>query len=149
MGLCLEQVGRYDEAIAEFNQAIQLESTTESVAQRGHILAAANRRPEAREALSALLAEYERFTSPSGSAGLFAALGGFAAVAPAPRYVSPYNVALLYAALGETEQAFDWLDKAYADHSEWLAMIQTDPRTRPLREHPRYKDLVRRLGLAR
>jgi serine/threonine-protein kinase len=148
-GLCLEQLRRYDEAVAEFDLALKLEPNTESMAQRGHILAVANRHPEARAVLQALLAERERFTSPDGSAGLFGVLGGAAAVAPPARYVSPYNIAMLYAGLGEMEQAFDWLEKAYADHSEWLSMIQADPRTKPLREHPRYLPLLRRIGLSR
>src|SRR5262249_9347883 len=115
----------------------------------GHILALANRKAEARDALKALLAEYERSNSPNGSAGLFGGLGGAAAVAPPPRHVSPYNIALPYAALGGMDQAFHRRGKAYADHSGWRAMIQADPRTKPLREHPRYLPLLKRLGLAR
>lgn len=33
------------------------------------------------------------------------------------RYVPPGSVAVIYAALGEKDQAFEWLDKAYADRS--------------------------------
>jgi hypothetical protein len=31
------------------------------------------------------------------------------------RYVSPYHTALMYIALGERDEAFAWLEKAYND----------------------------------
>jgi serine/threonine-protein kinase len=148
LGLCLEELGRFDEAIKEFDTTIRLDSTTEAVAQRGHVLAVARRPIDARTVLNALIAERERYRSPTGSAGPVAVLGGLAEAVPAPRYVSAYNVAVLYAGLGETDRTFEWMEAACAEHSEWLAMLQTDPRIRPLRADPRYRDLLRRLRLA-
>ncbi|MBA3767808.1 MAG: tetratricopeptide repeat protein, partial [Acidobacteria bacterium] len=36
------------------------------------------------------------------------------------RYVSPYDIALIRAALGETDEAFRWLEKAYDERVEWM-----------------------------
>jgi hypothetical protein len=63
-------------------------------------------------------------------------------------YVAPYNIAAIYAGLGEKEQAFAWLDRAYADRSSLLAIyFKTDPRMDSLRSDPRFAELVRRVGL--
>ena len=64
------------------------------------------------------------------------------------RYVSPYEKAVIHAGLGETEQAFDWLEKAYAERAGWLIYLQVEPRLDRLRSDPRFGHLVRRVGLA-
>jgi tetratricopeptide (TPR) repeat protein len=63
----------------------------------------------------------------------------------ATRYVSSYEIALIYAALGETEMAFEALDKAYEERSGWLAYISVEPRLDNLRADPRFNALVRRI----
>ena len=62
-------------------------------------------------------------------------------------YVMPYNLARASALAGETAQAFHWLDKAYAEHSDHLVLLKVDPIFDPLRADPRFKDLMRRIGL--
>jgi len=39
------------------------------------------------------------------------------------------------------------LEKAYADHSMVLAALSVDPHFDPLHSDPRYRDLLRRMGL--
>jgi hypothetical protein len=52
------------------------------------------------------------------------------------------------AALGEPDEAVHWLEQAYRDHSFWLAYwANVDPRLDVLRHDPRFKTLMRRLGL--
>ena len=63
------------------------------------------------------------------------------------RYVSSYEKALIHTGLGETEQAFGWLEKAYAERSGWLTYLQVEPRLDRLRSDPRFRALVRRVGL--
>jgi eukaryotic-like serine/threonine-protein kinase len=63
------------------------------------------------------------------------------------KYIMNYWVATTYAALGEKEAAFAELEKAYQAHDWFLARIKTDPFMDPLRDDPRLKDLVRRIGL--
>jgi tetratricopeptide (TPR) repeat protein len=63
------------------------------------------------------------------------------------KYVANYWVAIVYAALGEKEAAFAELEKAYQAHDWFFQRLRTDPFMDPLRDDPRFKDLVRRLGL--
>jgi serine/threonine-protein kinase len=62
-------------------------------------------------------------------------------------YVSPRTFAIAYAALGEKGQAFEWLEKAYQDRDA-LLLTMIDPLLDPLRDDPRFQDLLRRMNLA-
>ena len=62
------------------------------------------------------------------------------------RYVSPYLVAIVHAGLGDTEQTFEWLEKAYKERAYWLFFIQVDPRMNELRKDRRYTNLIRRMN---
>jgi TolB-like protein/Tfp pilus assembly protein PilF len=63
-------------------------------------------------------------------------------------YVSPGELAILYTALGEQEQAFSSLEKAYAARDLQLQYLRVSPAYDPLRSDPRFQDLLRRVGLA-
>jgi hypothetical protein len=65
------------------------------------------------------------------------------------RYVSPYQVALLHCGLGELEQAFECLEKTFAEQDAWLTWMRVEPQLDPLRDDPRFADLLRRVGLGR
>ena len=62
-------------------------------------------------------------------------------------YVQPYIVAFVYAELGETDEAFTWLEKAYQERDSFMPIIKVDPRLDNLRSDPRFADLVRRVGI--
>ncbi|MCA1589956.1 MAG: tetratricopeptide repeat protein, partial [Acidobacteria bacterium] len=62
-------------------------------------------------------------------------------------YVSPGELAILYGALGDKEAAFASLEKAYAEHDLQLIFLKVDPAFDPLRDDPRFTDLMRRVGL--
>ena len=63
-------------------------------------------------------------------------------------YVAPYNVAVIYAGLGEKDEAFDWLNRAYEDRSYTLVeYLTTDARLDSLHSDPRFDELRRRIGL--
>ena len=64
------------------------------------------------------------------------------------RYVPPCRVALVYASLKENEQALDWLEKAYDERDRLLLYLKVEPAYKDLRTHPRFADLLRRVGLA-
>jgi len=51
-----------------------------------------------------------------------------------------------WARAGDTEKAFALLEKAYEEHGEDILILK-DQRFDPIKSDPRYKDLVRRVGL--
>lgn len=53
-----------------------------------------------------------------------------------------------YLGLGDNEQAFVWLERAYQEQSNILQFLKVHPHFDPLRDDPRFKDLLRRVGLA-
>ncbi len=61
-------------------------------------------------------------------------------------YVSPTRFSTIYASLGEKDQAFEWLEKAYQARDSSMFMV--DPQLDPLRDDPRFQDLLRRMNLA-
>jgi len=63
------------------------------------------------------------------------------------RYVSPISFAIGYAKLGDKNEAFAWLEKAYAERSPWLTLLKADPDFDNLRSDPRFAEIVRRVGL--
>jgi len=114
--------GRLDQALAE---AASAESVIPGwpviVVQRGYTLGAMGRADEAR----AVLGELERMSTK--------------------RFVTAYGMALVYTGLGDNEQAFAWLDKAFAERSHWLMWLRLDPRWKNLRSDPRFARLVERM----
>ena len=56
--------------------------------------------------------------------------------------------ALAYTGMGNKDEAFAWLQKAFAEHSIALLGLKVDPAYDPLRSDPRFQDLLRRLGFA-
>ena len=65
------------------------------------------------------------------------------------QYVSAYEVAKIHVALGNSEQAFQLLTKAYAEHAFHLVNLNVCPQLNSVRSDPRFQDLVQRVGLAR
>jgi len=124
LGLAYEQNGMYSEAILEFQKACTLfPGNTLMVASLSHAYAVAGKRSEALKLLAELQEQSKR------------------------RYVSPYGVALGYTGLREQNQAFEWLEKAFAERAGWLVLLKVEPRFDSLRADPRFADLVQRIGL--
>ncbi|HLJ29879.1 MAG TPA: tetratricopeptide repeat protein [Candidatus Angelobacter sp.] len=63
------------------------------------------------------------------------------------RYVPATYFGMLYAGLGDRDQALTWLEKAYEERADGLTWINVDPMLDPLRNQPRFQELVKRIGL--
>lgn len=61
--------------------------------------------------------------------------------------VDPMAFAQVYAGLGDKDEAVAWLGKAYARRSHGLTALKVDPEYDLLRGDPRFRDLLRRVGL--
>jgi len=64
----------------------------------------------------------------------------------ARHYVDPSLIGAVYAGLGEKDKAFEWLTKAYEEHSGQIVWIKVDPFYKNLRSDPRYKELLKKIG---
>ncbi len=62
-------------------------------------------------------------------------------------YVPPYYLASVAAQLGDFEQAFGYLERAYQERSGWVPWLKLDPMADVLRHDARFSDLLRRVGL--
>lgn len=61
-------------------------------------------------------------------------------------YVVNYWLAVSYTALEEKDAAFAELEKSYQARDWFLPRLKTDPFLKPLRDDPRFADLVKRMG---
>ena len=120
MGWAYEQKRMFPEALASLRNAFNSTLKTASI---GHVFAASGNRAAAENALQELLAESKK------------------------KYVSAYDVAVMYAGLDDKQQAYEWLNKAYDEHSGFMVYMNADPRLMALRPEPQFKDLARRMGL--
>ena len=58
-----------------------------------------------------------------------------------------YQVSQVYAVRGEVDKAFEWLQIAFDNHDGGMPSLLVDPLLRGLRDDPRYKNLVAKVGL--
>ncbi len=62
------------------------------------------------------------------------------------QYLPPTDIARVYAALNRADDAFRWLEKALTVHDADLFMTKVWPAWDPIRDDPRFEDLLRRLN---
>jgi serine/threonine protein kinase/Tfp pilus assembly protein PilF len=63
------------------------------------------------------------------------------------RYVDPTSIAYFYASIGDREQTFQWLEKAYAERARGLQVVEIALPLDPFRSDPRYVELLKKMGL--
>ena len=149
---------RFDEAIEQSRKTLELDPSFSPA--HGNLGEAYAAKAMYREAL----AEYEKFATLSGGSPRSTARVGYAyarlgqrsqalrvldqlGATSKQRYVPAVSFAIVYVGLGEKEQAFLWLEKAYDERTNSLAYLKVDATWDPLRSDPRFADLVRRIGL--
>lgn len=62
------------------------------------------------------------------------------------KYVSPYSMLMIQLGLGEHDRVFELLEQLYQERNDWLVWLKVSPELQPLRNDPRFKDLLRRVG---
>jgi tetratricopeptide (TPR) repeat protein len=58
----------------------------------------------------------------------------------------PWRIAAFYASIGETDEAFAWLERGYRERDPLMIVTKFHPLLDPLHSDPRFDDLVRRIG---
>jgi tetratricopeptide (TPR) repeat protein len=63
------------------------------------------------------------------------------------RYVSPYHLAYVHTGLGNVDQAMDLLERAFDERSGAVYGVKGSFLFTPLRGHPRFQALLRKMNL--
>jgi serine/threonine protein kinase/Flp pilus assembly protein TadD len=122
LGQVYEQQGLYPQALAELRKAQgPTQLATSSI---GHLYAISGKKAEAEKILNDFLQRSKT------------------------DYVPPTYVARIYIGLGDKDQAFAWLEKAYEVRDSHLEFLGVEPTYDPIRSDPRYADLMRRINLS-
>ncbi len=124
LGMAYIEKKMYPEAISEFSQAVKLSGgNSEPLALNGYASVLSGDTAKGR----AVLKELKSLESQ--------------------RYVPPSNLALLSYILGEKDEAFSWLEKAYQDRDIRLCRLKVDSKWDSMRSEPRFVEILKRIGL--
>jgi len=116
--------GRNAEAIAAAEKAVDLSNRSGiSLGDLGYVYASVGKRAEAIEKIKELEAKYTRKE----------AIGQY--------------FAAVYVGLGDKDKAFEWLEKDFQARNAKLTEIRWQLQFESLRDDPRFKDLLKRMGL--
>src|SRR5438105_1675295 len=137
LGNAYLQQGFYEQAMAEYQKVLELSKGVAPVEMAmkaiiAHAYAKSGKRNKAIKLLDELTATAQDTEQLPGVVN-----------------VSPHSIAEIHTALGQTDKAFEWLNKAYDQHDMQMVSLLTNPTLDSLRSDARFADLVRRVGLPR
>jgi len=119
-----ESLGMYNEAIALSEESLKNNMSDQYfLLYSGYAYAKSGRREKAEDAIKKLR-DLEK-TEP----------------------VDSYDFAVLYVGLGEKDKAFVELEKSFNERGYYVPLLRVDPLMDPLRDDPRFADLIKRIGL--
>ena len=124
LGRVYVQMRLYAEAIAAFEQALQLCRQQDVLSALAHSYALAGRSEDARTILDEMTND------------------------KIDRYVASPMIARIYLGLGEFETSLSWLQKGLEERSYWMVFLKEDPVYDPMRTHPKFVELLKLIGLA-
>src|SRR5438132_8110210 len=148
--------GRIDDAINEGQRTLLLDPSyfyldsnlAAAYRDKGNFAEAIALYTKSQEAIhlpsSGLAITYTRMGRPAEARNILAQL----LQAREKRYVSAPVIAAVYVAFGDKEEAFRWLERAFAEHSGILQWIAFLPEFRPLHSDARFPHLLRRIGVS-
>jgi len=116
------QLGRHAEAVQELEASAALTDHPVLLAWLAHAKAITGRTRDAEAVVARMLAQ--------------------------TGYRQQYALAVAYVGLGRVDETFEALDIACLDRDPMLAHIAVEPRFMPLRDEPRFRALLARLGLS-
>ncbi len=123
LGIAYLKKGRIVEAVAELETARRLDNSPRMLSTLGYAYGAAGQRDKARK----IIGELKELS--------------------AQRYVSAFATAIVYAGLGEDQETLDWLEKAYHERSDTMAIFNVYPLLDNVRTKPQFVKFQQRAGL--
>jgi TolB-like protein/DNA-binding winged helix-turn-helix (wHTH) protein/Flp pilus assembly protein TadD len=151
-GYTTYNAGRLQEAVAATQKALELDPNIPGAHFLLGLVYLAHALPQ--DALAEMERESERPLRLYGKALAYYALGkknesdaALAEFVANYQAVDAYQVAEVYAFRGESDRAFAWLERAYAQHDSGLTLIKGDPLLKNVRSDPRYAAFLKKMRL--
>lgn len=155
-GRFLYYARRYDEAIVQLKRVIELDENSASAL--GYLFLAYEMKGDYVGAYESLMKRqkltnpdrievYQKAYETAGWLGVSRKLLVFDKLDEQKPASNPFAIARQYAVLGEKEQAFEYLNKAFEKHQSQMIQLNVEPTFDSLRDDPRFDELVRRVGL--
>lgn len=124
LGMAYVQLEKFDQSIDVYQKATALsDGLAEIKAGLGHAYGIAGRIKEAQAIMDEFIALARQY------------------------YIPPVQMAFVAFGLGNTDMAFQLLERAFKERSWELVFIATEPWFDPLHDDPRFMDLIKRIGL--
>lgn len=122
LGMIYAQTGSYSEATAEAQKGVKLSDSPLARGVLGYSYAASGNKSEALKIAADLQGNLDK------------------------HFVCPFEIGTIYIRLGEKDESFRWLNRAYEERSICISGMKFDPRLDPVRSDPRYATLVRQVN---
>ena len=122
LGVVYLHQNKFEEAIAEFQEAFRMSSDYTAIGYIGYTLAKQGKRDEAKRLLKEMEGKLDQ------------------------QYISPFQFAIIYAGLSDKDRAFEWLEIAYSERNDWMVWLNVSQELNELRDDARYRHLLRRVG---
>ena len=120
---CYLRLSRKEDALANAKKSVELLSGTPALKVLGYVQAAIGNRSEALAIARELEAKFDKGEADGR------------------------DVAVVYAGLGDNDRVFEWLEKDFQSRNSSIVELRSEVPFMPLRNDPRFKDLLRRAGL--
>jgi tetratricopeptide (TPR) repeat protein len=131
-------VGRYKEAIAEHNEALELARRAQAVDPAGG---------DAPRAWYSLTGPLQNARKQLGGTRFWQDQLALTIKLYNEAHTSASAVASIYAILGDKEQSLRWLEKAYQENDDFLVFLNIQQQFDPLRSDSRFQSILEKIGL--
>jgi len=129
LGLAYLEQRKFKEAAKAWQDCLRLAPGCDGRASLAYINAVTGRRAEAMKVADTLEAQWKQERGTSGTSSWRA-----------------QDLATVYAGLGEKEKALRWLERGTETHA-YMLYLGIDPTLRSLRDEPRFKAVLKKIGL--
>lgn len=124
LGATLAELGNYEEALNIFQKSLESHYNIEIISMFGYIRALQGKKSEAYEIIKQIQSQLNR------------------------NYEFSTILSRIFIALGENEKAYELLEQAFEKHEADLIAIISDPRLLKVIKEPKFKELIKRIGIA-